>query len=196
MEWIKWLWNAPPPPWQWVGLFVGIIAFVGWLVSEIIHQLCRPKVRVHFRRVGNLIESRIQNMPFRKGCLLQRRIVQLLNVEIAITDIETEEQDELAGTVYCDEKPRKIQFGDGEVRRTIALPPSKQCVVLPIAGANMSKALAIDEYGKLTTKLHLGKYRASFTIWVDGIENTIEREFEIRQQKPYARWIKDGTVKL
>ena len=165
-------------------------------MSIIIRLLRRPKVRVHFCRVGGQIECRIQNMPSRGGYLLQRYAVQSLGVRIGIIDIEAREQDELSGTVYYDERPRRIRFGDGEATRTIVLPASQECVRLPIARANKSQCLAIGGSSELTTRLRVGTYRTALSIGVDGREYSIEREFEIRQQKPYARWIKDGTVKL
>lgn len=128
--------------------------------------------------------------------MLQRRSVQLLNVRVSITDIEAEAQDELSGLIHYDELPRKIQLGDGEMQRTIIVPASRQRIIVPIVKANGLKAIASNEDNEWTIELKRGKYRAAFTICADGLEHNIEREFEVRQERPYVTWIQNGTVKL
>jgi len=197
MEWFNWFWNLPPPIWwQWVLSIIAVIAFVGWLVNEIIHQLSRPRVRLHFHSGVQAIYCHIQNMPSRY--LLRRDAVQSLTVEVVIVDIKAEEQDEIAGCIHSDKTARKIQFGEAQVEKkeTIMLPASEQCASLQIVRASELKALASDENGKFNIELHPGEYRAVLIIQIDGKERLRQREFKVSQEKPYVAWEKDGTVKL
>jgi hypothetical protein len=199
-----WFWNPLPNPWQWVALFVGIIALVGWLVTGL---TCRPKVRLLFigDKYGQKISCWIQNMPLSKLYFFPRSVVQSLSVRVAIIDIEAEEKAQEQGEgswfVCFDEKPRKIQFNDGEIGENIALPASEWGVPLHIARAyiaktNDLKAQATDRNGVYNIELHQGEYKAKFILWVDGKEYHKDRMFKISPKKPNVAWDKDGTVKL
>jgi len=198
-----WFWNPLPNPWQWVALFVGFIALVGWLVSELLRVLCRPKVRLHF--LGDehdlKISCWIQNMPLSKLYLFPRSAVQSLNVRIAIKDIKAEEQGKADWFPRYDYKPCPIQFNGGEMGENIVLPASDWGVPLHIARAyitktNELKAQAADTNGVFNIELHQGEYVTTFILWVDGKEYHKENIFKISRQKPYATWVKYGTVKL
>jgi len=197
MEWFRWFWNSPPPLWEWLAVFTGVISFGVLLMSGIIHQLSRPKVRLHFHSSAHTISCNIQNMPSRY--LFRRDAVQSLTVEVIIVDIKAEEQDEIAGYIYSDKTARKIHFGEvetQETKETIMLPASEQCASLQIVRASELKALASDENGQFNIELHPGEYRAVLIIQIDGKERLRQREFKVSQEKPYVAWEKDGTVKL
>jgi hypothetical protein len=125
VDWIKWFWSSPPAPWQWVGLFVAIFAFGGWIVDTIVRIICRTKLKVRFYSPhGYHIHCEIRNVPIGDRYLIQRRTIQDLTVLVAISDMSTD--DLLDQLIYCDNTVRLIGFGySGEKSRHVMLPASK-----------------------------------------------------------------------
>jgi hypothetical protein len=95
---MDWLFQSPPAPWQWVGIIIGILAFVGFIVSlpTILQMFCgQPNIKIKLRSrdvyEGRVLECQLVNPPITKHLLkrlgVHRRTIDDLVAVFTIEDV-------------------------------------------------------------------------------------------------------------
>jgi hypothetical protein len=191
----NWFFESPPAPFVWVASVIAIIAFGGWLVDTIIKSICSPKLKMYLFGLNHTIWCEIQNVPIGRGYRIQRRPIQEFSVQLAI--IDTNVHDEIFRQIHWDSTAHKLQFGDSEEKHSyIMLPASKLRARLEIARASEKKAGAFDENDELKIELHVGRYTAVITIYADGKQIEVSRDFKVNRDTPFIEWVDEGNFNL
>ena len=179
-----WLLEAPPAVWQWIGIIVGILAFVGFIVSApTIFQMFggKPKIRVSFEKtLGYKLTCWIKRVPpskFLSRIGVDRRI---LDIDCEATIFDTK-GNIVEYTPYPTASSKNLIIHIVEVKDKDRVP--RQVFIKDQANG----------YGRM---LDTGSYILELVIWdaKDSVQiQTHQKHFRVNPTNPFVEWMDKGN---
>ena len=182
MDWTQ----ALPPLWQWVGIGLGIAAFVVSVVAvSSVFQMWwgGPRVTVKLRDRDPFLECVIINEPIHSRILrffhVRRESVKSLRpFSVRITEGGT-------GKFVAEWIPKIATLYTNEPLVDIKSLPPAVIVGFPItAVVNNNVVLVNDKVGVLP----LGDYIVTVSVYTDGMTIDAKRSFAVRDKSPFHYW--------
>ena len=188
MGWFGWLFQQPPAPWQWVGLIIGVLAFVGVIVSIPILFCGRPKLRIDFNTYdaqdGTCMICEIWNEPITKGILAFLKVHRDQAQDVVA--FYTVKEGGSGRVVFKTQHAAPIKTQAGVRAERVALPASFFPANFLIALANKKDGQVILEDQK--TKLEMGEYTVEIKVENEGKQYIKTGILNITDKYPFAYW--------
>lgn len=188
MDWFGWLFLQPPALWQWIGIFIGIPAFLGVIVTLYHIFGGKPKITTTFESedIGGhtFLSCLIWNLPIVKGI---RKLLGVQREDAKDIAVSFEIQERGTGKVICPMTPVKIRQQQGIMLERIALPASLFPARFAIAYIDAQNRV-VKIYRQPEQTLLIGAYTAIIQLFVGPVVSKHTRNFYVDNSAPFAYW--------
>jgi len=180
---LDWLFIAPHPLWQWIGLFGGLVALGLTILAYLHFLLGKPKIFVIYDayynkpRQENYLICQIGNTPVGKCSRLfgiSRRIAVGVHIKFSVQNTETQK---IIAT--------NIQASD----YTLSIPPSNSPEYsFEVVFAKDGFVKCVDHFNGQNYDLSKGEYLAIIKINISGKEKEYRKKFFVGNMKEDLCW--------